>query len=238
MRRIPSPLGPPTSGGDSPLGNAGLAFQHVVGAGRVLSVGKPSPLAVRFRPAGTDLDVRIDTTARKRCKGARLQLVRRSLRYIWDNITQLPNRVTANCDRCQNMENQRLCNGQDWGGHSTGSPRALVRDLLSSGRLTVRCEGRVDACKEFSVWAHVDHRDVGDRRGSVYMCRHWLDAAIDYIDTHSETEAEGMVEEVASVLVHEIYHLFGADEVAARAMTPFRGVGSVEMRCGDSYSGG
>ena len=109
-------------------------------------------------------------------------------------------------------------------------------EVLSSGRLTVRCEGNADACKTAGVWGHVDQRDIGDRRGSVYLCRDYLDMVLEYLDRNPEEE-ENMVEQVASVIVHEVYHFLGADEVAAFAMTPFNGPGAQALACGDSYSG-
>jgi hypothetical protein len=132
------------------------------------------------------------------CSNSDETLIDNAILYIRRHHSDIP----ASADCVVNTTNHCLAggNGQCLGGHSSQGPRATVVDALNT--LRIHCYGGLNCSA--NPWAYTWCSQWNDQVQDIYICQDILS----WITARS----------LACVIVHEIYHAWGADENAATAM--------------------
>lgn len=134
--------------------------------------------------------------SKRGCSSVEKTKLERAVKFIRDNISDLPMACTANTTNSCYAGG----NGKCFGGHSNGSPRTLVEQVLDSSTFRVNCYS-------FCLIHPIAYTNCGQWNQAVqdvYVC--------------SAKISSFTKEELACVIAHEIMHVLGADENAATTM--------------------
>jgi hypothetical protein len=168
-------------------------LDHDVSLGKISSTEVSSLLAV---PPGKM--IYSNDYSIKSCNNHDTHIVNNAIDVIKRNILDIPETCEAN--------RKNYCwsggKGRCFGAHTLSSPRALVIDAIYSLDFHIHCYGQA-TCAVHSV-AYTDCFQWRQNTKDIYICENifsWINAR-----------------QLACIIVHEIYHVFGADEHAATVM--------------------
>ncbi len=152
----------------------------------------------------------IDSRGTGSCSASHRQLIEFALFFIRSNIGQIPS-------TCHRNTNRRGRHKSCFDGHSfSNSPRTVIRETLDNNSINfvIHC-ARVCSRNQAAYTVNGQWRQ---NRQDIHICESFLDE----VDVSPFDLQRGIytISGLACVIVHEIYHVWGADEHAARRMQP------------------
>ena len=158
---------------------------------------------------GVEYSWAIDTNGYDGCSDANVDQIEDAISYIISNLNP---GVTTSCTRNDGTGNCSATNTRTcFGGHGYGgltNPRTLVRKTLLEDNINfvINCNSN-SSCREDGVTAYTNCGQYNDAQQDIHICNDYL-------------SGEPPTSQLACVIVHEILHVWGADENAVEAMEP------------------
>lgn len=148
----------------------------------------------------------IDSWGADSCNDTRAAQIEAAIDFILANLSDITTTCTAN-DGSAPCRRDRTTSC--FSGHApTTNPRSLVQMTLSDSDIDfkINCNDPAD-CETGAQLAYTRCNQWRQGQQDIHICK-------TYLDTDPDPDA------LACVIVHEIFHVWGADETAAWAMQP------------------
>lgn len=180
----------------------------------ILQVGKPKGdpdyldgeriYALKGMTAGA-WKVRVDEWGTNSFSTDEVSALQAALDYAYNNRLDLKSSSVSNG---QSDPNCKHMTAGVWGGHNTGGVLKNLKRILESGKIKIRKQPPGgEACPTAMAALFIKCRDIGDGRwGTIWLCDDF------FAGLGRDTP------ERAGILMHECFHLLGADEDAAQQL--------------------